>query len=71
MIMTTMKGQELKETFDQYLSEKTQELFADKSSLNEAILYSLLAPGKRIRPLLCLGFAQGFKAPLDVALPCA
>jgi geranylgeranyl diphosphate synthase, type II len=63
-----MKNLEIKDLFESYLIKKSQELFSSKNELNEAILYSLLAPGKRIRPLLCLGFTQGFGASRDLAM---
>ncbi len=61
---------ENKNAFDEYLLQEAQILFKEKNSLNEAILYSLLSPGKRIRPLLCLGFSQGFRGSKEVALAC-
>jgi len=39
--------------------------------LNEAIRYSLLAPAKRLRPLLTLMAAEACGAPVDEALPAA
>jgi geranylgeranyl diphosphate synthase, type II len=63
--------EEYKTDFDEYLLEEAQILFKEKNSLNQAILYSLLSPGKRIRPLLCMGFSQGFKGSKEVALACA
>lgn len=65
-----MKSSVLKEKFEIYLKEKTHFYLQDKSSLTEAIEYSLLADGKRVRPLLVTGFAQGFGAQLNVALAC-
>jgi geranylgeranyl diphosphate synthase type II len=61
----------LKDEFESYLQEKSQVLFGKKNALNEAILYSLLAPGKRIRPILCLNFAESFGAPKKAALACS
>ncbi|MBA2404293.1 MAG: polyprenyl synthetase family protein [Bdellovibrionales bacterium] len=52
--------QELKH-FEAFIEEKTHAYFPLPSLLNEAIHYSLLSEGKRIRPLLCLGFAHAFK----------
>jgi geranylgeranyl diphosphate synthase type II len=65
-----MNLDENKNAFDEYLLQEAQILFKEKNSLNEAILYSLLSPGKRIRPLLCLGFSQGFRGSKEVALAC-
>lgn len=60
----------MKDAFETYLKVKSDFYFREKSSLNEAIVYSLLAPGKRVRPLLCLGFAQGFGGNLEMAFAC-
>lgn len=54
--------------FDAFLVEKTHAYFPLPSLLNEAIHYSLLSEGKRIRPLLCLGFSQAFKGDQKIAL---
>lgn len=64
--MTTME--KMKEDFEQFLIQKSQIYFSEKSTLNEAILYSLLAPGKRIRPLLALGFCQGLKGSVKLSM---
>jgi geranylgeranyl diphosphate synthase type II len=53
--------------FEQFLTDKTKSYFPLPSVLNEAIRYSLLSEGKRIRPLLCLGFSQAFKGNQDQA----
>ena len=60
----------MKDAFETYLKVKSDFYFKEKSSLNEAIVYSLLAPGKRVRPLLSLGFAQGFGGNLEMAFSC-
>lgn len=60
----------MKENFNHYLGSKIDSLFAEKSALNDAIRYSLLAPGKRIRPLLCIGFSQGFNGQVEMAQAC-
>jgi geranylgeranyl diphosphate synthase, type II len=65
-----MSLEDNKSVFDEYLLQESHFLFKEKNTLNEAINYSLLSPGKRIRPLLCLGFSQGFKGSKDVALAC-
>lgn len=54
--------------FEQFLTLKTKSYFPLPSLLNEAIHYSLLSEGKRIRPMLCLGFAQAFKGNQEQAL---
>jgi geranylgeranyl diphosphate synthase type II len=41
------------------------------ASLGEAIRYSLLAPGKRLRPMLVLLAAEACRASADAALPAA
>lgn len=63
-----MSSQQQKEAFETFLKDKSEIYFQEVSALNEAIKYSLLAPGKRVRPLLAIGFSQGFKGRLDVAL---
>lgn len=42
-----------------------------KESLYKAMEYSLLAPGKRIRPILCLEFARLCGGDIDKAMPFA
>jgi len=44
---------------------------ADVAPLAEAMRYSLLAGGKRVRPVLCLAVAEGFGCPAGDALPTA
>ena len=41
----------------------------DVAPLAEAMRYSLLAGGKRVRPVLCLAVAEGFGCPAADALP--
>jgi geranylgeranyl diphosphate synthase type II len=41
------------------------------SRLREAVRYSLLAPGKRLRPLLVLMSAEACGGDLEAAMPCA
>jgi geranylgeranyl diphosphate synthase, type II len=43
----------------------------DVEPLAEAMRYSLLAGGKRVRPVLCLATAEGFGCPAGDALPTA
>jgi geranylgeranyl diphosphate synthase, type II len=44
---------------------------ADVAPLAEAMRYSLLAGGKRVRPVLCLATAEGFGCAAEYALPTA
>ena len=44
---------------------------ADVAPLAEAMRYSLLAGGKRVRPVLCLAVAEGFGSAAEDALPTA
>jgi geranylgeranyl diphosphate synthase type II len=44
---------------------------ADVAPLAEAMRYSLLAGGKRVRPVLCLAVAEGFGRTAEDALPTA
>ncbi|MDP3981685.1 MAG: polyprenyl synthetase family protein [Chlamydiota bacterium] len=39
--------------------------------LHEAMRYSVLAPGKRFRPVLCLATCEALNAPMELALPFA
>jgi geranylgeranyl pyrophosphate synthase len=52
---------------DQLMSERISQpsRHEDPGRLMEAIRYSLLAPGKRLRPLLALASAEALGAPLD------
>jgi geranylgeranyl diphosphate synthase, type II len=63
--------EELRELTDRYLAELS---FADRGStaeLEEAMRYSLLAGGKRIRPVLCLATARALGRDPAVVLPTA
>jgi geranylgeranyl diphosphate synthase type II len=44
---------------------------ADVAPLAEAMRYSLLAGGKRVRPMLCLAVAEGFGCAADDVMPTA
>jgi geranylgeranyl diphosphate synthase type II len=44
---------------------------ADVAPLAEAMRYSLLAGGKRVRPVLCLAVAEGFGCAAEDAMPTA
>jgi len=61
--MTTMK-----KDFDNFLETTIKLYFKEKSTLNSSIIYSLNAPGKRIRPLLVLAFSEMFKGKKEAAL---
>lgn len=57
------------EIFNSYLEEKFNEM--DKKSphlLREAMQYAVLDGGKRIRPILCLAFADVFNVPYEKVL---
>lgn len=69
--MSVMDSQYYLELFETFLNEKAGAYFPTNCHLNEAINYSLLSGGKRIRPLFCLGFSQLFNGKTDVALRCA
>lgn len=62
-----MDLQSQKELFESYLQQKSKFYFKENSTLNDAIKYSLLAPGKRIRPLLSIGFCLGFNGQLEMS----
>lgn len=54
--------------FEGFLTEKAHQYFPLPSFLNEAIHYSLLSGGKRVRPLLCLGFSDAFGGNSNLAM---
>lgn len=54
--------------FESFLNEKAHLYFPLPSLLNEAVHYSLLSGGKRIRPLLCLGFCDAFNGNTNSAM---
>ncbi len=60
------------ERFDEQLRAYLQEALADAPTrLAEAIRYSLLAPGKRLRPLLAIWAAEAICGKSEVAIPAA
>jgi geranylgeranyl diphosphate synthase type II len=61
----------LRRLVDQRLSEYLSGVEDCPPRLQEALRYSLLAPGKRLRPLLVLLAAEACGSPPDVALPVA
>ena len=61
----------LKEQFDNSLNEYFIHNFIDTSVLNQAIKYSVLNGGKRIRPILCLATNESFKGGINDAIPAA
>lgn len=56
--------------FEELLKQKVHQYFPLDNRLNEAIHYSLFGGGKRIRPLLCLGFSGALKGNQDMAFIC-
>ncbi len=61
----------LREAVDAYLAEITFSDDADLAGLQDAMRYSLLAPGKRIRPVLCLASASAIGIEPSGVLPLA
>jgi geranylgeranyl diphosphate synthase, type II len=61
----------LREEVDAYLETIIFSDAAELSGLVEAMRYSLLAPGKRIRPVLCLATAAALGQPAEAVLPVA
>ncbi len=60
----------LAENFNTHLDRSLNDLLADTPTrLAEAIRYSLLAPGKRLRPLLSLWAAEAICGDFAVAMP--
>jgi geranylgeranyl diphosphate synthase, type II len=62
---------DLRELVEEYLSELSFSASAPTAGLDEAMRYSLLAGGKRIRPVLCLAAARSAGADPREALPAA
>ena len=65
-----MNYQSTKAEFDIFLNNQTQSYFGEENPLNSAVKYSLLAEGKRIRPLLVHAFSQIFKGDQHIARTC-
>jgi geranylgeranyl diphosphate synthase type II len=61
----------LRVAVDTYLAELRFSAAADLSGLEEAMRYSLLAPGKRIRPVLCMATAAALGRGPEAVLPLA
>jgi geranylgeranyl diphosphate synthase type II len=61
----------LREEVDAYLETIIFSEAAELSGLVDAMRYSLLAPGKRIRPVLCLATAAALGQPAETVLPVA
>ncbi len=68
--MRNIKSTQHLTEFNRYLNEQTDLLFPDQNVLNRAIRYSLLAEGKRIRPLFSIGFCEAFGGDLKFARAC-
>jgi geranylgeranyl diphosphate synthase type II len=62
---------EMRTRIDAAMDEYTQYDAGCPDRLREAIRYSLLAPGKRLRPTLVLLAAEACQAPRDAAMPAA
>src|SRR5512134_1124745 len=62
---------DLRELVEQYLAELRFSDRAATAGLDEAMRYSLLAGGKRIRPVLCLAAARAAGADPSRLLPAA
>jgi geranylgeranyl diphosphate synthase type II len=62
---------ELRELVDEYLAGLEFESVAETEGLHEAMRYSLLAGGKRVRPVLCLASARAAGADPRTVLPAA
>jgi geranylgeranyl diphosphate synthase type II len=62
---------ELRELVDRYLAGLAFDSAAETEGLREAMRYSLLAGGKRVRPVLCLASARSQGARPEAVLPAA
>ena len=65
-----MTPEETLKQFETFLQLKVNEYFPPINELNKAVRYSLLAPGKRIRPFLSLAFCDYFQGNMDMAMRC-
>jgi len=70
-ISTQAHLQQLRERVNSALVEYTEFPQGCPARLQEALRYSLLAPGKRLRPLLALLAAEACGGPVEPALPVA
>lgn len=68
--MGIMNYQSTKAQFDIFLRDQTLEHFKEENPLNLAVRYSLLADGKRIRPMLVHGISEIFEGNLEIANIC-
>ncbi|MGD9721658.1 MAG: polyprenyl synthetase family protein [Pirellulales bacterium] len=64
-------AQEVRATVDRALAEYTDFEDGCPDALREAMRYSLLAPGKRLRPMLVLAAAEACRGDAAAALPAA
>jgi geranylgeranyl diphosphate synthase type II len=62
---------DLRDLIEGYLGGLTFSPRAETAGLNEAMRYSLLAGGKRIRPVLCLATGRALELPPEDLLPTA
>ena len=71
MAATATYPDHLRVAVDAYLAELRFSDAADLGGLEEAMRYSLLAPGKRIRPVLCMATAAALGRGPESVLPLA
>ncbi|MBK5118059.1 MAG: polyprenyl synthetase family protein, partial [Thermoleophilia bacterium] len=62
---------ELREQVDAYLASLAFDEHDATAGLREAMRYSLLAGGKRIRPVLCLATGRALGGELEALIPTA
>src|SRR4051812_37938336 len=67
----TQFAQRTRPRVEQALAEYTREVEGCPAALGEAIRYSLLAPAKRLRPLLVLMAAEACGGEIEPAMPAA
>jgi len=63
--------EDLREEVDRYLAGLSFSEVPETAGLGEAMRYSLLAGGKRVRPVLCLATGRSLGIGTDVLLPAA
>jgi len=58
-------------SIEKALQESVQSTVPQTDTICESMSYSLMAGGKRIRPILCLAACEMFGGTVETAMPCA
>lgn len=70
-MVNDMTSEEYRQLINQYLSSVIPESAEEKEGLSQSMRYSLLAGGKRIRPMLALEFSRILGGSVEDTLPAA